>query len=161
MLNITETASARSTLFRRYPTEADGMDGSRSRHRGARDSATRITHHGPGARAPVSMAGFYWRRIGRRGSARAVTEIGLKLDLAHRIPIHHILCHNPPMRNLTATPSLPVRSADKTKGRATFDHPRLIHWGRSVSQRSMLPMSLNKSYIYFLGLTYSVVGGKQ
>ena len=30
----------------------------------ASDSASRITHHGPGARAPVSMAGLDRRRVG-------------------------------------------------------------------------------------------------
>jgi len=33
---------------------------------GAKYSATRITHHGAGARAPVSIAGFGQRRVARR-----------------------------------------------------------------------------------------------
>jgi hypothetical protein len=37
---------------------------------------SRTTHHGPEARAPVSMAGLGRRRVGRRGSVGAVPEDG-------------------------------------------------------------------------------------
>ena len=42
----------------------------------AMNSASRITHHGPGARAAVSMAGLDRRRVGWRRSAGVVAEVG-------------------------------------------------------------------------------------
>ena len=40
------------------------------------NSASHITHHGPGARAPVSVAGLGRRRVGWRGSTGVVAEDG-------------------------------------------------------------------------------------
>ena len=40
------------------------------------DFQAQISHHGPEARAPVSVAGLYRRWVGRLGTVGVVSEIG-------------------------------------------------------------------------------------